>query len=187
MERNRYVYLIVFTRGPIWSERMKGKGWRRRLHFIRRRPGMAYQLLGSWLSMVLTGSEHRHIVVTDMSMALDHSFDGVRYRLHEHLHHDKSINGWVSFESSHQIHWPQFEGREATLFGATVKRLLMWATRGLYQFNNCTATAREVLFLCGIQPPRRCWNPRLLLQWFTENGYDFTAGPPPSAGGTTDR
>ena len=172
----RYAYVVFFTQGPRLSDLFQGKGLRESLKIIRRRPRAVYQLAGAWMCGTLTGSQHRHCLVSDDEVVMDFGFKEVTFipvsRLERRRH---NINGYVMFYSNMKPNWEQFEGIETSLAYATWGRILMGLTRGRIQCKNCTTVTRHFLECMGIRVPRRCWNPKLLLLWMTENGFTFTA------------
>ena len=185
--KQRYGYAIIFTQGPRLRDFLKGSTWKQILALCRRRPGIMYQLAGSWLSGKMTTTKHRHCLPANDEYVMDFGFKNVNLvRTDVFDRRTNNTNGWVYFESSLVPDWDQYKEIQCSLFYATWGRLLMWATRGRYQCKNCTTVTRHWLHCMGIPVPRKCWNPKLLLLWMTENGYSFTYGDHTSDVGTAD-
>ena len=199
MKRNRYIYLLMFVQGVTLSEFLRGKTTRQKIRLcwrlFRRQPETFYWL---WVASMVkwgTNTKHIHVLPGDSQVFVDWQFQGPTFVPHEDaIKQYKGINGWVAWVSPEPIDLSQFErptmGRLRwawNLFYAHAARWLMWLTRGWYQPVNCTTIARKVLADGGVNAPRSCWNPGLLLLWLTENRHAFTPGAPPSACGSTHR
>tara|TARA_Y100001973_G_C5160182_1_gene313077 strand:- start:49 stop:615 length:567 start_codon:yes stop_codon:yes gene_type:complete len=175
-QRNRYAYAVMFTRGPQIQDYFRGKSLRDAWRLIKRRPKAVYQLAGGWLCGLLTLSRHRHVIVADDEVIMDFGFEELNFHPLSKFQRDHhNLNGFVMFYSNIKPDWTLYEGIETSLWYATAGRLLMWATRGVYQCKNCTTVTRYFLECMGVRVPRKCWNPKLLLLWMTENGFTFTA------------
>ena len=193
-KRNRYAYLLVFARGARWSEVFKGRSWKFLWRMIRRHPATVYWLMSAATVRWVTRTEHIHVLVGNHQVLLDSQFQGPQFLAYEDaIKNYRGLNGWCVFLSDNEIDLSQFERppmgwlkKKWNYLYAYWGRWLMWATRGLYQCDNCTLVARKTLRAAGIDIPRRCWNPALVLIWMTENGYAFTPGAPPSAYGPAD-
>ncbi len=176
-QRERYGYAVLFTQGPRLGDLFEGRGWKERWRIIRRHPKVCYQLWGSWLSGKLTGSGHRHCLPSDSEQAMDFGFCKIQFvpmDRFDRRHHN--LMGWVYFESPMKPDWDQYKNMKSGLWYATFGRILMWMTRGWFQCRNCTTITRHWLQCLGVPVPRKCWNPKLLLLWMTENGFTYASG-----------
>lgn len=193
-KRDRYAYLLVFARGARWSEIFKGRSRKFFWRMLRRHPAMLFWLQTAATVRWATGTDHIHVLAGDCCVLVDLQFQGPNYLPYEDaIRNYRGINGWCVFLSDEPLDLVQFERppmgwlkKKWNFIYAYWARWIMWATRGLYQCDNCTLVARKLLRDAGIPIPRRCWNPALVLIWMTENGYAFTPGAPPSAYGPAD-
>jgi len=183
MERNRYVIVLVFCTSHSISRTFRNRTLKQGLRLIRRHPKLIYLLCGSFLCGLLTGSKHRHVVPADGHVAVNYDFLGTRYIPYSDLNHAcPDIRGWVMLEGEgEKPDLSKYEGRERSVLYATFGRIIMWATFGLVQCDNCTSLTRSIMRDMGIPVSRWAWSPRHLLQWCTENGFDFFAGEPPAS------
>ena len=188
-QRNRnHRCMLIWASGATWSKSMSKFNGRRKLRFIKKNPGLAYQLFGNYLITKLTRSKATHLLISDGAVVVDYTFKDMRFWAYEEfINRFPNIIGWSVIETDDKVDFSPLEGmKSSSLFSATFWRLLMWATRGLVQRRNCVTTARSVLKQAGVRFPRRAWSPKIALNYFMENGNDFTAGPPPSFCGGTD-
>ncbi len=188
MERTGNVIILVFAEGHTISGLLKKRTPKQLLRLLRKHPRIVYMHFGSFLSWLVTGSSHRHVLPSDGTVAIDFTWTEIRYRPHSGLARAMpGITGWVMLESDGDpVDMEKYTAKKRGVISTTIKGLFMWATFGIYQVENCTSLARNIMLDMGIPVSRWAWSPRHLLQWCTQNGYDFYAGDPPSSGGTVD-
>lgn len=183
MERTRYAIVLVFCTSHTFTETFKNRTWKQVYRLCRRHPKLVYLLIGSALCGFLTGSKHRHVLPADGKVAVNYDFLGTKYIPYQDLKRAMPhIRGWVLLEADgEKPDLSKYEGIKRSVIYATMGRVLMWATFGLIQCDNCTSLTRSVMRDMGIPVPRWAWSPKHLLQWCTENGFDFFAGDPPAS------
>lgn len=162
---------------------------RSRFRLLRKKPRLFYLMCCAWVAGVFGGSRFRHVAISDTEVVVNYEFLKRNYWSHEGYVGFNKILGYVEIESDMALDFrmlPAFD-RTKRMIPLTAQFLLMGMTRGLYQVDNCTINAKQALWGAGIEvPDRSIWCPTKLLLWLMENGKDFTAGPPPSYGRTTD-
>lgn len=175
-------FAIVFSTGPTWTSRFAHASRKAKWRFIKAKPRMTYYLFGSFLVGLIFRTSIRHVTVTSGSVVIDHTFSGTRFWAHEaFIRIYPNIINYVPLGGHLTVDWSKYEKMpKQSVLAATVGRLVMLFTLGLYQYPNCVTTVRAVLGDMGIYVPRRAWHPKKLLIWLTENGYGITPGPPPS-------
>ena len=188
MERNRYAIVLIFSTGHSISGLFENRTLRQCLRLIRKHPKLIYLLIGSFLCGVLTGSRHRHVLPADGEIAVNYDFLGVKYLPYQGVARlMPGVRGWIQLPGEGDPpDLTKYEGRTRSVIYATLGRIIMWATFGLIQCDNCTSLTRMVMRDMGIPVSRWAWSPKHLLLWCTENGYDYFAGDPPVSGGSTD-
>ena len=183
MKRNRYAIIVIFTEGRKLSDVFDGRSWKQRIRLIRRAPKVLYQVFGTWLCGLAIRSRHRHVLIGDSQFLLNYGFQQIDVYAYNDGIKMPNILGWIVVEIDMEPDMaaaPHFKKR--SLWYATLARLAMAFSRGLYQCDNCTVLVRDVLQHHGLDVPKKCWNPKALLLWMTENGHDFIAGSPPTQG-----
>ena len=182
--------MLIFAKGTTLGDFTPTERWR----MFRKKPGLFYEIASSYFGKLAIGGDHRHVAVTDGEVVVDYAWRQFRYWPYEqYIKKFRNINGYVliPINEDSKYGWEgvdlgQYKKPDRSYLRGTITIWLMGLTRGLYQTTNCTTTARQVLGDAGIHVPRRVWNPQLLVQWLTENNYDFYASTPPSYNGTTD-
>lgn len=162
----------------------------RLLWLLRRKPKLFYLLCCAWVAGVFGGSKFRHVAISDGSVVVNYEFLRRYYYSHEDFVKSFEILGYVEIDSDRALDLRVLSGIERTrwIVPLTAQFLLMGFSRGFYQVDNCTISAKQALWGAGVEvPDRSIWCPTKLLLWLMENENDFTAGPPPSDSRETDR
>ena len=186
MERDLYKTVLLFTE----SDRFGDMPMRDRWRLLKRKPKVAYLMGAAWVAGVFGGSRFRHVAISDGDVVVNFEFLRRNYWSHEAYVGSNQILGYVEIESDSKLELSSLPSldRSRWMLPLTVLFLLMGITRGFYQVNNCTISAKQALWGAGIDiPDRSIWCPTKLLLWLMENGKDFVAGSPSADSDTADR
>ena len=163
---------------------------RSRIRLLCRKPRLFYLMAAAWVAGVFGGSRFRHVAISDGEVVVNFEFLRRNYWSHEAYVESNKILGYVEIKSEKRLNLATLTAIDRTrwMIPLTALFLLMGITRGFYQVNNCTISAKQALWGAGIEvPDRPIWCPTKLLLWLMENEKDFVAGPPPPHGRETDR
>lgn len=151
-------------------------GWRKAARLVFKDPRLSWQMLGSGLMRLATGSRNIHVLIESGGLVLDRQFRSDVITTSETVFLRPDIEGYVDIPVTGPLVSPKPGPRSSGVLKITFGYLVLYSTQGSRRWGipkDCITTAKWYLGRAGITVPDSVWTADLLLEFLENLGYPF--------------